>query len=182
MTKFRKTLRSFAAIVLCLSMLLVTSAPSGRNQVRAADPSYYQVTFRQSMPATEVLAKADASGLHVLRVWTALGDAQGCTTIPDDITRAQAVQLYVTSHITELLQATTTSLQQHAAGIDNSATQASVNRSIENGKRVLETISREGPSLSPWMLRAKEQQISSQSLRVRVFRSSLTAILFRHRS
>ena len=29
------------------------------------------------MPATEVLAKADASGLHVLGVWTALGDAQG---------------------------------------------------------------------------------------------------------
>lgn len=77
------------------------------------------------MPAAEVLAKADASGLHVLRVWIAWGDAQGCITIPDDIKGAQAVQQYVTNHMTDLLQGTTTSLQQHAAVIDNPATQAS---------------------------------------------------------
>ena len=92
MTKLRKTLRGFATTVLCLGMLLVTSAPSRRNQVRAADLSYYQVTFQQSMPATEVLAKADTDGLRILRVWTALGDAQGCTTIPDGIKGTQAVQ------------------------------------------------------------------------------------------
>ncbi len=147
MTKFRKTLRCYAAIAVCLSVLLAASALYSRNQARAADSSYYQLTFQQSMPAAKVLAEADTGGLHILRVWTTLGDAQGCTTIPDGIKGAQAVQQYLTSHITELLQATTTSLQQHAAGIDNSATQASVNRSIENGKRVLETIGREGLSI-----------------------------------
>jgi len=95
MTKLRKTLRCFAAITLCLSVLLVTSAPYSRNQVRAADlTSYCQITFQHSMPAAEVLAKADANGVHILRVWTALGDAQGCTTIPDGIKGAQAVQQY----------------------------------------------------------------------------------------
>ena len=147
MTKLRKTLRCFAAIVLCLSMLLAASALYSTNHVRAAGSSYYQVTFQDSMPAAEVLAKADASGLHVLRVWTAWGDAQGCITIPDDIKGAQAVQQYVTSHITELLQATTTSLQHSAAVIDDPATKASVDHSIENGKEVLETIGRGGLSI-----------------------------------
>ncbi len=144
MTKLRKTLRCFAAIVLCLSMLLAASALYSRNHVRAADSSYYQVTFQDSMPAAEVLAKGDASGLHVLRVWTAWGDAQGCITIPDDIKGAQAVQQYVTNHMTDLLQGTTTSLQHSAAVIDDPATKASVNHSIENGKEVLETIGRGG--------------------------------------
>ena len=147
MTKLRKTLRCFAAIVLCLSMLLAASALYSRNHVRAADLSYYQVTFQDSKPVAEVLTKADTGGLHILRVWTALGDAQGCTTIPDDIKGVQAVQQYVTSHITELLQATTTSLQQHAAVIDDPATKASANHSIENGKQVLEAIGREGLSI-----------------------------------
>ena len=53
----------------------------------------------------------------------------------------------MTNHITDLLQETTTSLQQHAAVIDNPATKASANHSIENGKQVLETISREGLSI-----------------------------------
>jgi len=125
-------------------MLLVASARYSENRVRAADSSYYQVTFQHSMPAVEVLAKADISGLHILRVWTAWGDAQGCTTIPDDIKGAQAVQQYVTNHMTDLLQGTTTSLQQHTAVIDNPAVKASINHSIENGKQVLETIGRGG--------------------------------------
>ena len=147
MTKLRKTLRCFAAIVLCLSMLLAAAALYSTNHVRAAGSSYYQVTFQDSKPVAEVLTKADASGLHILRVWTAWGDAQGCITIPDDIKGARAVQQYVTNHITRLLQETTTSLQQHAAVINNPATKASTNHSIQNGKQVLETINREGLSV-----------------------------------
>jgi len=142
MVKHRKTLRSFAVIVLCLSILLVASAPHIRYQVRAAGLSYYQLTFLHSMPLAEVLAKADASGLHVLRVWTLLGDAQGCTGIPGGIQGVQAVQQYVTDHIAELLQASTASLQQRAAAIDSVDVKASINHSIENARQVLKIISR----------------------------------------
>lgn len=147
MMKHRQMFRCFAAIVLCLSVLLVASVPDSENRVRAVDSSYYQLTFQHSMPAAKVLAKANTSGLHVLRVWVACGDVQGCITIPDGIEGAQAVQQHVTNHLTDLLQGAIESAQQDAALIDNPATQASVNHSIENGKHVLETIGREGLSI-----------------------------------
>ncbi len=140
--KLGRAFERFITVMLCLSMFFITSVPCRV----AADQSYHQIAFSQPVPIGEVLAKAGTDGLHILRVWTVLGDAQGCTVIPDNIQGIQMIHQYVTDHVTRLLQETMASLQQDAAA-DTSTARTSANNSVEDGERVLEAIGRNGLSV-----------------------------------